>query len=80
MVHPLLRCASVLLLGALVVSCSSTARLAQNDSDRCAARGLQPGTDAFSDCVARLETERKVRAESRYRDMVVERTAVPPYR
>ena len=60
--------------------CSSMARLAQNDSDRCAARGLQPGTDAFSDCVARLETERKVRAESRYRDMVVERTAVPPYR
>ncbi len=74
------RFASILLASALMAGCSSTARLAQNDSDRCAARGLQPGTDAFSDCVVRLETERKTRAESRYRDMVVERTAVPPYR
>jgi hypothetical protein len=75
-----LRPVSLLLLGAMVASCSSTAQLAQRDSERCAARGLKPGTDAFSDCVLQMETERKVRADSRYRDMVVERTAVPPYR
>ena len=72
----LLRPFILLALGALVAGCSSPQQLAQRNTDRCAARGLQPGTDAFNDCVVALETERDVRTRSRHREMM-ERSNVP---
>jgi hypothetical protein len=73
-------CRSMILLaltGFLAGCASSAEQLAQRNNERCAARGLQPDTDAFSDCVVALETERNVRMESRRRDMM-ERSNVPP--
>lgn len=62
---------------ALATGClSSREQTAQNDNDRCAARGLQPNTDRFSDCLLGLQTERDVRKESRRRDMM-ERSNMP---
>jgi len=75
-------CRPILLLAltALVAGCASSAeQLAQRNNERCAARGLQPNTDAFADCVTRLDNERDVRMQSRHRDLL-EKTTVPPYR
>ena len=72
--HPVLL---LLVLSALVASCASTEQIAQRNSERCAARGLQPGTDAFSDCVVALEGERDKRMETRRREML-ERSNAPP--
>ena len=67
-------------LSAALASCAaSPQQLAQRNDERCAARGLQPQTDAFADCVTRLETERDVRMQSRHRDLL-EKTTAPPYR
>ena len=60
----------VLLLSAMAAGCSSTERLAQRNNERCEARGYQPKTDAFNDCVVRLESEREVRVESRRLEML----------
>lgn len=75
------RCPILLLvLSALVAGCAtSTEQLAQRNNERCAARGLQPNTDAFAECATRLETERDVRIQSRHRDLL-EKTSSPPYR
>jgi hypothetical protein len=71
---------SILLLALSVplTGCISTSeQLAQRDKERCAARGHQPNTDAFANCLAQLETERDVRVQSRHRDLV-ERSSAPP--
>jgi hypothetical protein len=66
------------LLGALLAGCISTAeQIAQRNEERCQARGYQPKTDAFADCVTRLETERSARGEQRRREML-EQSAAPP--
>ena len=39
-------------------------------------RGYQPNTDAFKDCVVRLDTERTVRMDQRHRE-AVEKSAIP---
>ena len=70
----------LLVLCALVAGCASSAeQLAQRNNEWCAARGLQPNTDAFAECVTRLETERDVRIQSRHRDLL-DKTSSPPYR
>jgi hypothetical protein len=67
----------LLALAGLVANCASSAeQLAQRNNERCAARGLQPNTDAFSDCVVALDSQRDQRMESRRRDMM-ERSAIP---
>jgi hypothetical protein len=60
----------------LLAGCASATQLAQRDSDRCAARGYQPNTDEFKDCIVRLETERTVRTDVRHREMM-ERSSAP---
>jgi hypothetical protein len=65
------------LLGALLAGCTSAAQITQRNEERCQARGYQPNTDAFADCVTRLETERSVRGEQRRREML-EQSAAPP--
>ena len=64
-------CRSVLLLAlsVLAAGCITTAeQAARRNEERCVARGYQPKTDAFNDCVVRLETERDQRMESRRRE------------
>jgi hypothetical protein len=66
------------LLSALLAGCISTAeQIAQRNEERCQARGYQPKTDAFADCVTRLESERSARGEQRRREML-EQSAAPP--
>ena len=73
-----IRCITLLALAVLLAACaSSPEQVAQRQNERCAARGLQPNTDAFNECVAALDNERDRRMESRRRDMI-ERSNVPP--
>ena len=62
------RPAVMMVLGLLVTGCASSAQLAQRDEERCAARGYQPKTDDYADCLVRLESDRSARMESRRRD------------
>ena len=65
-----------LALSLFVAGCSSVSQLAQRDNERCAARGLQPNTDAYMNCLVSLETERKLRMDARHRELV-ERSDTP---
>ena len=57
-----------LALATLVAGCITTAeQQAQRNEERCAARGYQPKTDPFNDCVVRMESERSQRMESNRR-------------
>ena len=57
-----------LALGTLVTGCITTAeQQAQRNEERCAARGYQPKTDPFNDCMLRIESERSQRMESNRR-------------
>ena len=39
-------------------------------------RGYQPKSDAFNDCVVRIETDRTVRMDQRHRE-AIEKSAIP---
>ena len=66
-----------LALCALVAGCITTAeQQAKRQKDRCVERGYQPNTDAFKDCVVRLETDKTVRMDQRHRE-AVEKSAIP---
>ena len=55
----------LLALCALAAGCITTAeQQAKRNEERCVARGYQPKTDGFSDCIVRLETESDQRRES----------------
>jgi hypothetical protein len=59
------------LLSLLVTGCITSAeQVAQRNNERCLERGYQPMTDAFSDCLVRLESERDRRIEARRREMM----------
>jgi hypothetical protein len=64
------RTAAVLALGLLVAGCASSAQVTQNNEERCAARGYQPKTDDFNNCVVQLEGERQQRMENNRREMM----------
>jgi len=73
-----IRVLPVLLLSLLLAGCFNTGQqAAQRNEDRCAAGGLKPGTDAFADCIVKLETERDVRMQRAHRENM-ERTSIPP--
>ena len=67
-------CRSILAaaLGLLVTGCITTSpeQQAQRNEERCVARGYQPKTDAFNDCVVRIESERSLRMESNRRQLL----------
>ena len=67
----------VSLAGLLTGCITSAAQIAQQNEERCQARGYQPKTDGFADGVTRLENERSVRGEQRRREML-EQSAAPP--
>ena len=57
-----------LALGTLVTGCITNAeQQGQRNEERCAARGYQPKTDPFNDCMLRIESERSQRMESNRR-------------
>ena len=67
----------VLALCSLATGCITTAeQQAKRNEERCVERGYQPNTDAFKDCVVRLETDKTVRMDQRHREMV-EKSAIP---
>ena len=60
----------LLALSVAVVGCAMTAeQVALRNNERCTARGYQPNTDAFADCIVRLETESTVRRDARHREL-----------
>jgi hypothetical protein len=59
-----------LALGLLVTGCLTAEQQAQRNEERCVARGYQPKTDNFNDCVVRLETDRSQRMESNRRQLL----------
>ena len=66
-----------LMLCALAAGCVTTAeQQAKRNEERCVDRGYQPNTDAFKDCVVRIETEHTLRFEQRHRE-AVEKSAIP---
>ena len=67
----------LLILSALVASCTSAGQLAQRDNERCVSLGLQPKSDAFSDCVVQMESERQQRMDNNRREMM-EKPFIPP--
>jgi hypothetical protein len=64
-------------LAALLVGCTSAKDIAVRNEERCKARGLEPKTDKYEDCLRQLENERDSRMESRRREQL-EQSAVPP--
>jgi hypothetical protein len=67
----------VLALCALASGCITTAeQQAQRNDERCAERGYQPKSDAFNDCLVRLDTERALRMDQRQHE-AAEKSAVP---
>ncbi len=78
MIRPICRSILLLTLAVLVTGCITTAeQLAKRNEQRCEARGYKPGTDGFSDCVVRIESERDQRMESRRRE-AIEQPNIPP--
>jgi hypothetical protein len=67
----------VLALCALSSGCITTAeQQAQRNDERCAERGYQPKSDAFADCLVRLDTERSLRLQQRQHE-IAEKSAIP---
>ena len=64
-------------LAALLAGCASAKDIAARNEERCKARGLEPKTDNFENCLRQLENERDARMESRRREEL-ERPAIPP--
>ena len=65
------------ILMAFIAGCTSAKELAERNNERCVARGYTPDTDAFADCVVRIEGERDARIERNRREMM-ERPAETP--
>jgi hypothetical protein len=77
MMASLWRATLILLIGLTAQGCITTAeQQAKRNEERCVERGYQPKTDAFSDCVVGLESERSARMDARHREQV-EKSAAP---
>jgi hypothetical protein len=70
--EPMKPCRLILIvsLALLAAGCASTKQLAERDNERCAARGFQPNTDAFSNCLVQLDSERDARKDANRRALL----------
>jgi hypothetical protein len=80
MIVILTRSIVLLVLTTALAGCltASPEQIAQRNADRCTARGYQPNTKEFEECVTRIETERGLRMQTRHQEML-ERSAAPPW-
>jgi hypothetical protein len=61
----------LLALSLPLANCVTTEeQLAQRDNARCTARGLQPNTKPFEECLAQVASDRLTRMENNRRDMM----------
>jgi hypothetical protein len=68
-VMPHVRSILVVALCLLAAGCITTAeQVAKRNEDRCVARGYQPDTDGFKDCLVRVESDRSQRMENNRRE------------
>jgi hypothetical protein len=78
MTRPLLRLSpSLLLLAASLAACTSAKDIEARNEARCQARGLEPNTKNYEDCMRQVDAERSARMEQRRREQV-ETPYVPP--
>lgn len=68
---------AILLLAASLAACSTAKDIEARNEARCQARGLEPNTDNYANCLRQLENERDTRMEQRRREQL-EQSAVPP--
>jgi hypothetical protein len=79
MISSLRRGILVSIMSGLVAACAmSPEKQAQNDEQRCTARGLKPTTKEHDDCVSGLTSSRDARMQQRHRELV-ERPAPTPF-
>ena len=64
------------ILAALLAGCASAKDIAARNEERCQARGLEPKTDRYEECLRQLENERDARMESRRREQI-EKSSIP---
>ena len=64
------------LLAGCLTSGPSAQQVAQQNEERCAARGHKPDSQAFSDCIAQIEAPRERRMNERRNEML-ERSNMP---
>jgi hypothetical protein len=75
---PVLRTLAALALCALSAGCLTTAEpQTKRDSERCIARGIQPGTKDFDYCLSQIDGDREARIQARRQEML-EKSAAPP--
>lgn len=71
---------SLLLLSLLAVTlaaCASTKDVEARNEQRCQARGFEPNSKLYEDCMRQLDAERSARMEQRRRE-ALEQPAIPP--
>ena len=77
MTRALPRSILLLALALPIAGCVTTAEeIAKRNNARCVERGYQPNTDAFSDCLVRLDSERDLRMQERHRE-ITEKSGAP---
>jgi len=64
------------LLAVTLAACASAKDLEARNEQRCTARGLEPNTKNYEDCMISLEAERSARMEQRRRE-ALEKPAIP---
>ena len=64
------------LLAASLAACTSTKDIEARNEQRCQARGFEPNSKLYNDCLSQLEAERSSRMEQRRRE-ALEQPAIP---
>ena len=64
------------LLAATLAACTSTKDIEARNEQRCQARGLEPNTKNYEDCIRQLDVDRSGRMEQRRREQL-ETPAIP---
>lgn len=64
-------------LAASLAACTSAKDIEARNEERCQARGFEPNSKLYNDCLSQLEAERSARMEQRRRE-ALEKPAIPP--
>jgi hypothetical protein len=55
----LIRLAAVAATALLLAGCQTAAEIRANDENKCSAYGFRPNTDAFAECLQRIDLDRR---------------------